>query len=309
LKSFYDIAPVKRLCLLNALIMCMITVPLLGQKKMQDSIDLGQNRKLLHAKLITGAVYAGSMTALYQAWYRDFPFQRFHMFNDVHEWRGMDKLGHATTSWWTAQWLFEGQQLTGLPSKNALLRSVIVPFCFMSTIEILDGFSSGWGFSMTDMAANTGGLALFYFQQKYLNEQRFLLRYSYHSSGLAALRPNLLGANTAERFLKDYNGQTYWLSYPVKRNSFLYLSLGYSARGMLGARDNTWLDSSGQLKDYHFYRRYSKWSLSFDVDLMKLPIRGKAWKWFASTFRWVKFPLPAINWSNPKGFQFSPFYF
>jgi len=109
--------------------------------------------------------------------------------------------------------------------------------------------------------------------------------------------------------LKDYNGQTYWLSYPVKRNSFLSLSLGYSAKGMLGAHDNTWFDSSGQLKDYMYYRRYSQWSLSFDVDLMKVPIRGKAWKWFASSFRWVKFPLPALNWSNPKGLQFSPLYF
>ena len=86
------------------------------------------------------------------------------------------------------------------------------------------------------------------------------------------------------------------------------MSLGYGASGMLGGRDNVWLTSEG-IQDFRSEKRFSLWTLSLDVDLMKIPIRGKAWKWFASSFRWLKIPAPALQWSHPNGFKALPFYF
>ena len=34
-----------------------------------------------------------------------------------------------------------------------------------STIEVMDGFSEGWGFSLTDMSANVAGLSCFIFNK------------------------------------------------------------------------------------------------------------------------------------------------
>lgn len=288
--------------------MCLMTSLLLAQKNIEKLEIKSEKHPFLATNSVIGAVYVGSMTALYQSWYRDYAFKRFHFFNDMPEWKGMDKLGHATTSWWAAQWLYSSQQALGLESENLALRSTIIPLCFMTTIEVFDGFSSGWGFSLGDVAANFAGAGLFYTQQHFLNQQRILLKYSYHQTNYATQRPEILGKTKVERMLKDYNGQTYWLSVPIKQDGWFCLSMGYNASGMLGGRDNIWTNQ-GVFYDYSSVERFSTWSMSFDIDLLKLPIRGKIWKTFASTFRWIKIPAPSLQWSKSKNFKVLPFYF
>jgi hypothetical protein len=71
-------------------------------------------------------------------------------------------------------------------------------------------------------------------------EQRITPKFSFHTTQYAQYRPNVLGSSLAEQMLKDYNGQTYWLS--VNLHSFykgskipkwLNLAIGYGANGML----------------------------------------------------------------------------
>ena len=279
-----------------------------AQKKINESRKTNENPSFLIANTAIGATYVGSMAVLYQTWYRDFGFERFHFFNDLPEWNGMDKLGHVTSSWWASQWLLTSHQTLGLQNEKLILRSAIIPLCFMTTIEVFDGFSSGWGFSLGDMAANFAGAGLFYTQQHFFDEQRILLKYSYHPTNFASVRPEILGKSPLERMLKDYNGQTYWLSMPLKRNGWFCFSLGYGASGMLGGRDNIWIKND-LLNDFSAVERYSTWSMSFDIDLLKLPIRGKLWKTFASSFRFIKIPAPAIQWSKSNNFNFKPFFF
>ena len=52
--------------------------------------------------------------------------------------------------------------------------------------------------------------------------------------------------------LKDYNGQTYWLSANLKSffkksnvPTWLNISVGYGAEGMFGATENIWMDNNG----------------------------------------------------------------
>jgi hypothetical protein len=299
---------VKRNIVVNVLLMCLMTSLLFAQKNIESSEKTHSKHPFLATNSVIGVVYVGSMTALYQSWYRDYAFKRFHFFNDMPEWKGMDKLGHATTSWWAAQWLYTSQLSLGLESENLALRSTIIPLCFMTTIEVFDGFSSGWGFSLGDMAANIAGAGLFYTQQHFFNQQRILLKYSYHQTYFAEQRPDLLGKSKVERMLKDYNGQTYWLTIPIKRNGWFCLSMGYNASGMLGGSDNIWTNQ-GVLHDFSSVERFSTLSMSFDIDLLKLPIKGKFWKTFASTFRWIKIPAPTIQWSKSNNFKLLPYYY
>lgn len=280
----------------------------LAQNKINEPLNKNEKHSFLIANTAIGATYVGSMTVLYQTWYRDFTFEHFHFFNDLSEWKGMDKLGHATSSWWASQWLFTSHQTLGLQNENLVLKSTLIPLCFMTTIEAFDGFSSGWGFSIGDMAANFAGAGLFYIQQQHFNEQRILLKYSYHQTNFAKRRPEILGKSNVENMLKDYNGQTYWMSVPLKRKGWFCLSLGYGASGMLGGRDNIWIKDN-VVNDFSSTERYSTWSMSIDIDLLKLPIRGKLWKTFASSFRFIKLPAPAIQWSKSNNFNFKPFYF
>lgn len=281
----------------------------------QDTI-LHQGRKDIVLITSTASVYSGTMAALYSTWYSQYEAQPFDFFNDRKEWRGMDKIGHFTTSWWASQWINESLKLSGYSHRKARLWGTIVPLTFLTTVEVFDGFSSGWGFSYADMLANVSGSAFFLSQDVLFAEQRFLLKYSFRKSGFSSIRPELLGSSYASAMLKDYNGQIYWLSVPLKsivaRQSekfpgWLCLSLGYGAGGMLGGHDNLW-SSDNMIYDYRSVKRHSEWYLSFDIDLKKLPIRGKAWKFFSSTFGFLKIPAPAFYWSGTNGFRFHPIY-
>jgi uncharacterized protein YfiM (DUF2279 family) len=280
-----------------------------------DTLTHHQKRNLIIATSVTSLGYAGSMYSLYKTWYKDQASGRFHFFNDLPEWRGMDKLGHFTTSWWISHALNETQKVINLPEKSSIIRSAATSLAFMTTIEIFDGFSSGYGFSVADMGANAIGLSLFVFQELQWGEQRFLPRYSYHNSSESQLRPDLLGSNLSEKMLKNYNAQNYWLSFPVNKLSkklesippFVCLSIGYGVSGLYGARDNSYLNNF-DLNPNFDYTRKSHFYLSFDIDLQKIPIRGKAWKMFTSVFRWVKFPAPSMAYNKMDGFRFYPIY-
>lgn len=282
----------------------------------KDSLSDSYKRRLTIAGISTSALYSGSMYLLYQTWYKDYSTSKFHLFNDLNEWKGMDKVGHVTTSLFIAQWLQSVQEIGGLTDKNINLRSVLVPMAFMTTIEVFDGFSNGWGFSFSDLAANTIGLGAFYAQNMLFTDQRFLLKYSFNASPYARFRPNLLGQSYAEQMLKDYNAQTYWLTYPisslwpVKSNQipkWLSLSVGYGVDGLLGAESNKWMVDQ-QKVDFSTIPRSREWYLSVDIDLKKIPIKGKAWQLFSSAIRWVKLPAPALYYNRNAGFKALPFH-
>lgn len=281
--------------------------------KASDTLNFQQRNKLVLASSATGSIYLGSMASLYTTWYKDQSAGAFRTFNDLHEWKGMDKLGHITTAWWASQFLFESQKTLGLPERSSLYRALGTSFAFMTTIEVFDGFSKGWGFSWSDMAANTLGFALFTSQELTFNEQKFILKYSYQNTIEPYVRPELLGSSVGERMLKNYNGQTYWLSYPIKNLGLketpfpesICLSLGYGASGMIGARDNSFLKEQTFFQPNSFNRR-SEWYLSLDIDLSKVRIKGKFWKVFSSAFRWIKIPFPSLGYNKTNGLRVYP---
>ena len=165
------------------------------------------------------ALYAGSMSGLYFLWYAGYDQSAFHFYNDNAEWLQMDKFGHAMSSYYVGTLGYEALRLAGCDEKRSIIYGGPVGFVFLTTVEIFDGLSSGWGFSWGDIAANTIGTGLFMTQQALWHEQRISMKYSYHNTKFPQYRPDLLGSNLPEKMLKDYNGQTIWLSFNIK--SFL----------------------------------------------------------------------------------------
>ena len=87
---------------------------------------------------------------------------------------------------------------------------------FLTIIEILDGTSKQWGASSGDLIANTTGSLLAIGQALKWDEQKIQLKYSYSSTKFPSMNEEQLGSNYYEQALKDYNGQTYWLTFNVK---------------------------------------------------------------------------------------------
>ncbi len=246
--------------------------------------------------------------SLDQLWYSDYPRSSFKTINDSNEWLQMDKLGHVFSSYQLGRLGANTLNWAGVSQKDQLLYGGTLGLGFLTAVEIFDGFSQEWGFSWSDMAANAAGTGLYIGQELLWEEQRILLKYSFHRTRFAQKRPDILGNGLAEEFLKDYNGQTYWLSANV--NSFLKtgsipnwlnLALGYGAEGMLTGDANDPLFPD-QNRTRQFY-------LSLDVDLTRIRTNSNVLKTIFSVFNVIKIPFPALEFNNRGRVKWHYIYF
>jgi hypothetical protein len=263
-----------------------------------------------HVWLLSGttvALYGASLAALNVAWYKDYPRSGFHFFNDMDEWNQMDKAGHIFSAYFIGKYSREMWRWSGLPRKQQIWIGGLSGLAYQSVIEVLDGFSAEWGFSWGDMAANAIGSGMLISQELAWNEQRIQMKFSAHPERysdpvLHDKARQLFGDPYWERTLKDYNGQTYWLSvnlWSFRKDShlpkWLNVAVGYGAQGMLGGTDNTWTDAHGIERDYSHIPRLRRFYISPDVDFTKIPTRKKGVKVLLQVLNMVKFPAPALE--------------
>lgn len=265
------------------------------------------NYKLLHGIFAAQSVlYLGTIYGLSKSWYKN-PLTNFRVQDDTYEWLQMDKMGHVYTSYQIARHTAEIYKKTGISKKQMMIYGAISGVIFQTPIEILDGFSPDYGFSPGDMVANLTGSAIYLGQIALWDEIRIQPKFSFHFTSLAAQRPNLLGSKPTERWLKDYNGQTYWYS-GSPRSFFkhsnwppwLCLSVGYGIQNMISADPK----QSTELG----YRPYRQYYLSLDIDLTKIKTKNKFVRTIAFLANSLKIPAPALQISK-KGIDFRPLYF
>jgi hypothetical protein len=269
-----------------------------------DSLSVFKKRKLTLG-ISTLVVASGSLIYLDQAWFKHYNNTSFHTFNDNAEWFQMDKCGHAFTTYQTGRLMMQAMNWAGYSKKKQLLIGGLSGFAYMTAIEIMDGHSAGWGFSWGDMGANALGAGFVIGQKVLWNEQRIQLKFSYYSSEYAKYNPKLLGESPSTQFLKDYNGQIYWLSinpssFIKKENKFpkwLNVAIGYGANGMIGARNNDILIENGSSISFN---RYRQGYLSLDVDLTRIKTKSKLLKSVFSCLNIIKIPFPNLELSERK---------
>jgi len=194
----------------------------------------------------------------------------------------------------------------------------LVAVGLQATIEILDGFSSEWGFSMYDFTANLAGAGIWATQQAIWDDQRIKLKMSTTfvtypedvvsgvPGGSTTIRDrtdDLFGTNLFQTFLKDYNAQTIWMSFNIhsflKEESrfpkWLNIAVGYGAQNMYGGFENKWMiDDNTFTLDPAIYPRYRQWYFSPDIDLSRLKVQSKFLKTILCMANIFKFPAPAL---------------
>ncbi|RYF77588.1 MAG: hypothetical protein EON98_16250 [Chitinophagaceae bacterium] len=128
---------------------------------------------------------------------------------------------------------------------------------------------------------------------------------------------DLYGSSFQGRLLKDYNAQTYWFSANIKSffpksklPDWLNLSIGYGADGMYGGYENiAYSKTDGSVTfDRRDIKRYRQWYLAPDVDLTKIKTKSKLLKSVFSALNVLKFPTPALEFSNGR-FKLKPIAF
>lgn len=299
--------------LLAVLLILFCSIHGQGQKLLTPSDSLNKKR-VLAVSLTGGLGWAGSISALQFVWYKDFDKSKFHFFNDSHEWQQMDKMGHLYTSWQFGRFVGDLYEWSGVNHKKSAMIGAAYSLGYMTTFELLDATNVEWGFSWSDMGFNTLGTATYFMQEFLWNKQFVHFKFSYNNSGLAQYRPNVLGSDFANKLLKDYNGQTYWMSFnPVhwfkpesKIPKWIDLSFGYSINNQLIGDGGTFIytDGSEQLS----FTPYRQYFLSFDVNFEAIPVKSRWLKLLFRGLNFIKVPFPALEFSQGK-LGFRPFYF
>jgi len=274
-----------------------------------DSIQLN---RLLTVVGTGGTAYLSGLSYLRFIWYRDRETVPFHFYDDSKGYLQMDKCGHAYAAYFETIGAYHAFRWSGMKKNEALFYGGLTGFLFQTPIEIFDGLYEGWGFSWTDMIANTAGSLIFISQEAFLDEQVVKMKFSYSPSGYPKYH-SILGENELESFFLDYNGHTYWLSLNLDRITtidalpdWLNLAVGYSANGMIKEFGNP---SYYQGKPFPHLDRYRQYIISLDVDLSKIKT-DKVWlKRLLNALNMLKIPFPAVEFNSLGETRFYPVYF
>jgi hypothetical protein len=256
---------------------------------------------------------------------------KFHLKDDWILWEQVDKYGHAFSAYQSAKMGYNVFEWTGISDKKAVFIGTGISIALMNTLEIMDGFSKGWGFSLYDAGFNTFGTSLFTSQQLVWKEQRIALKWSstrpkYATDPIATNDPTFFGSQQYaaeghygkyfwEYAFKDYNAMTIWASISPasffmereKKNILrsMCLSFGFGGENIYGAAYNNYHDKEGRITSIGL-PRYKQFYLSIDINTEMIPTKSKLLRTVFKAINFIKIPAPAIELNTLGQFKFHP---
>lgn len=326
----------KHLCFLSLFLLHISFLhaqdsPKLGFWEPSDTFHKGRFWRLTGG---TAAVYGIASYGLYNAWYKGYPQSSFHLFNDIGEWKQIDKTGHFLTAYNMTRGAFGGARYVGMKPKAAAWTAAGVGSLIQFTIEVMDGFSEKWGFSIPDVAFNTAGAGLFLGQELAWHEQRINLKVSatpqrypttpvWSTDGTTSVTLDqrareLYGTSPPEILLKDYNAISGWASFNIasflpeesKFPRWLNVAVGYGANNLYAGYDNTWeQDGKTFIVDPAQYPVYRQYYLSFDVDFTRIKTNSQLLKFIFSIANVFKMPSPTLEYNSLGKLKLHAVYF
>lgn len=283
-----------RIIITSFLILALQT---LNAQRVFEHSDSLNKKRLIGVTTGIGTIWTGSIIGLSQVWYKDIPKSKFHFFDDSKNWLQMDKMGHFYATYKINELTTSVIRWAGLEDKKALWIGTGASIGYQTTFELFDAYSQEWGFSWSDILANGLGSICYLGQELVWQEERVIPKFSFAPTPYAKERPSILGGSYSESLLKDYNGQTYWLSFSpgtfIKNTSFpkwACISIGYSAHEKL-VGDQGYYFSEANGNEYFEQREFL---ISLDVDFSRLPIKRKWLKVLVRQLNYLKVPFPAL---------------
>ena len=279
-----------------------------------DSFDRG---RFFGATGVGLALYGATSFGLYHAWYANFERRGLRSFDDWPEWNQMDKAGHVFSAYTFNRYAFAGLRWAGLRRSHSRIAALGVANLLQGTIELMDGYSAGWGFSWSDMGANVAGSLVFTLQDVAWREQRILLKVSNdlrphpdvpvfneaREGNLGFVTRQRFGQGHLERFLKDYNAQTIWASvnpksfFPrSKLPGWLNVAVGYGSENVYGAYGNVWREDG--VRFLYPEDRYRQYFLSPDIYLSRIPTKKRWVRLVLGALDAFKIPGPALEYGD-----------
>ncbi len=265
--------------------------------------------------------YTVFSVGLYDAWYKKTRRSDFHFFDDSGEWNNLDKIAHSYNSYIQTSNVFDGARWCGYSETASILWGISISTLFQTTVELMDGFSADWGFSWPDIGGNLIGAGLFASQQFIWHDQKFKLKLSAWPKKYPDLfivgdqgsrihvkdrAKELYGSTYFSSLLKDYNAQTFWLSFHPGVFSksinkywpdYLNVSIGIGADNLYGGFKNEW-QTNQELFSASSFPRHSQYYLSLDIDLKKIKVKNNFLRSLLHIVNIIKIPAPALEYNS-----------
>jgi hypothetical protein len=274
----------------------------------QSKTPFFKNADTLNKKRFV-AVNATSLLALYgsyhyinNAWWADskktFHFdgggsniaQAFDFGRDAIYAKSLDKIGHFYGARITSDIFARGIRWSGKTEAQSLLWGGLLGTAVQGFIEIKDGYSPTWGFSVYDWMGGSLGSFYPYFQSKSKLLKAVDRKDNYYYDFI----------KRESNFQDDYMNSTFWLTYNPHRYKpsskwpkWLGISVGLGVDHTL---NNYYINMPGGTSDwgkggYEFY-------LAPDIDFKGLLPKKPFWQTLAHVLNYIKVPTPALRLSR-----------
>lgn len=277
--------------------------------------------RISQATLVQVAGFTSNFATLYKFWYADYPKSNFHFFNDNDEYMQVDKASHFYASYLGGALCMQMWKWAGASKNKYVWLGGTSGLMYETLIEVMDGFSEHWGFSWGDYTANILGTSLVIGQELAWNDQRIKVKFSTHYETyqpieLERFAQKIDGTKITDRLFKNYNPQTYWLSFNInsffpksKLPNWLSVAVGYGAENIIGAKHTDYIFADGSnINVDDLYPQYRQWYLAPDIDLTKIKTKSKFLKTALFVLNSFKFPTPSLEYSQGS-FKFNWLHF
>jgi hypothetical protein len=231
---------------------------------------------------------------------------KFHFVNDNLNSMQMDKVAHVFCSYHIGSLAANSLQWAGVEKKDQLIYGASLGFVYLTTVEIIAGFSKNSGTSTGDIIANGLGTSLYVSQELIWNEQRIIPKFSFETTDFFSSSPREMKS----RFMDELDLQNFWLS--INLHSFfkeskipkcLNVAFGYGVE-RVDLRDQKNVDNLVQNAS-----PYRQIFLSLDVDLTKINTKSHFLKTIFYLFNTIKIPSPTLEYSRREGVKGHLLYF
>ena len=233
-----------------------------------DSLQVFSPLKFSGMVALTAASYGAAYGLVFAKGWWDEEGSDFHFENDFEYAKNLDKFGHFAAGVAFAEIFYQGYYWSGLTEFQSYAAAAVSAMLTHVAIDVKDGYSPEWGFSVFDVLSGT-----------------LDLKWSYWINTKAYYRQSDTGV-----FTDDYCNQTFWLS--LKVHKFLPQAARRYYPSWLAIAAGLSIDEGVFKHEKGKYEVYI--ALDYDFEAIFKPHE----RWARNLVRWInyfKLPAPTIQ--------------
>lgn len=271
----------------------------------EDSTDIPTEisvPKMVGVASLTLIAYGAAYWLVFEKGWWDDEKSHFHFENDFDYALNLDKLGHFAAGVALGEGFYEGYHWAGASEFQAYLFAGLSAMATHIAIDVKDGYSPEWGFSVFDVLSGTLG-GFLPMAERYVPLFKYVdLKWSYWINTKAYYRQSDTGI-----FTDDYCNQTFWASFKPYR--LLPASVRRFYPSWLAIAAGLSIDEGVFIRNYEGTPHREVYiALDYDLEAFRPQSRlaRQAIKWL----NYFKFPAPTVQvYPDVKWFWLYPIKF